>query len=73
MVLLIWRQYILILFFAFIYIQNKDIFFHAFMGTTLHTDDWKVSKSTLEKLWTTHFTDVKIHVPNPFSKFPTCE
>jgi hypothetical protein len=47
--------------------------FHAFLGTNLHTDDWKVSKSTLERVWTTFLIVVKIPATNRFSKCQTCE
>ena len=49
-------------------------FIHAFLlGTNLHTDDGKVSKSTLERVWTTHITAVKIPATTRFSKCRTCE
>ena len=48
-------------------------FIYAFLGTDLHTDDWKVSKSTLERVWTTYFTDVQIPTTNRFSKCQPCE
>ena len=46
---------------------------HAFLGTNLHNDDWRVSKSTLQRVWSTYFSDVKIPATNRFSKCQTCE
>jgi len=46
---------------------------HVFLGTTLHTDDWSVSKLTLERVWSTYFSDVKIPATNRCSKCQTCE
>ena len=46
---------------------------HVFVGTNLHTDDWSISKSTLKRVWSTHFFDAKIPATNRFSKCQTCE
>jgi len=46
---------------------------HVFLGTTLHTDDWGVRNLTLEMVWSTYFSDVKIPATNRFSKCQTCE
>ena len=46
---------------------------NIFLGTNLHTDDWKVSKSTLERVCTTQFTNVKIPRTKRFLKCQTCE
>ena len=46
---------------------------HTFLGTNLHTDGRSISKSTLERVVSTHFFDVKITATNRFSKFQTCE
>jgi len=46
---------------------------HIFLGTNLHTDDYSVSKSTLERVWSKYFFDVKKPETNRFSKCKTCE
>jgi len=53
--------------------MNKDFFIRAFLGSNLHNDDWQVSRSTLERVWPTHFSDVKIPVTNRFSECQTRE
>jgi len=48
-------------------------FIRAFLGANLHTDNFEVGKSTLERVWTMYFIDISIHATNRFSKFQTCE
>ena len=59
-----------------LYVNNMQcyaMFFYVFIGTSLHYDDWSVSKSTLERVWSSNFSDVKIPATNRFSKCQTCE
>jgi hypothetical protein len=50
-----------------------QILMYIFPGTSIHSDDWIISKSTLERVWSTYFSDVKIPATNRFSKCQTCE
>ena len=43
------------------------------VGKDLEPEDWIVSKSTLERVWSTYFSDVKIPATDRFSKCQTCE
>ena len=40
---------------------------------SLLVQDWAVSRSTLERIWSMHFQDIKIPATNRFSKCEHCE
>ena len=56
-----------------IHTEQRLFLIYAFLGSNLHTDDCQVSRSTLKRVWSTHFYDVKIPATNRFSKCQTCE
>ena len=54
-------------------LANNSYIFLLFILGSLLVEDWAASKSTLERVWSAHFPDVRIPVTNRFSKCQDCE